>query len=137
MKIMRINTSDRNSFYCIATNDYDYTIFVEKIKEQIHAVEDSFAYKYSLKIFTQLFQYADDLRKKYNTYYKFEYDDFKFYLYQKEMLDEDALSELYLDELHTVLKLNPDLSNYNISTLLDYDDDNMDYINRVLEDIYK
>lgn len=134
MKIIKIN----NSFYCIAANTYDYSSFIEVVKGKIHVVEGSFAYNYSLKILSQLFRYADDLRKNYEKYYKLEYNGFKDYLYQKEIFDKNMLQLLYVDELHTILKLDLHLNNYNISTLFDdYDDNNnIEMINEILEVVY-
>ena len=58
MKIYKI----KSNYYCIATNAYDYFAFVNVIMNNIHATDNSFAYNYSLKIFTELFRYADDFR---------------------------------------------------------------------------
>lgn len=132
MKVIKIN----NSFYCIAANEYDYETFIDKIKEVIHAIKGSFAYNYSLLIFSRLFRYADDLRKNYEFYYEQEYDSFYSFLYNKEMFDNDMLSGLYIDESHTILKLNSDLNSYNITNLFDYDDNNLEVLNEVLEAIY-
>lgn len=132
MKIYKI----KSKYYCLASNDYDYSAFIDAIRDKIHAIDNSFAYNYSLKIFTELFQYADDLLKNYNLYYKLEYSDFYHYLYQKEMLDDDELSLIYVDESHTILKLNPDLNNYNLTNLFDFDDRYIDLLNEVLEAVF-
>ena len=132
MKIFTFN----NNYYCIASNDYEYSLFIDHIKKIIHAVANSFVYVYSLRLITQLFRYADDLRKHYNAYYFFEYDNFKDYLYQKEMIDEEALSFLYVDEAHTILKLNPTLNSYNILNLFEYDDNYISLLNEVLEKLF-
>ncbi len=132
MKIFKIN----NKYYCIVANDYDYNSFIDIIKVKIRAIEKSFVYNYSVKIFSELFRYADDLRGNYNMYYKHEYTDFYNYLYQKEILDEDVLSIIYVDESHTILKLNPDLNNYNVTNLFDFDDNYIDLLNEVLEAIF-
>lgn len=132
MKIYKI----KSKYYCLASNDYDYSAFIDTIRDKIHAIDNSFVYNYSLKIFTELFQYADDLLKNYNLYYKLEYSDFYYYLYQKEMLDDDELSLIYVDESHTILKLNPDLNNYNLTNLFDYDDRYIDLLNEVLEAVF-
>ena len=132
MKIYKI----KSKYYCLASNDYDYSAFIDTIRDKIHAIDNSFVYNYSLKIFTELFQYADDLLKNYNLYYKLEYSDFYHYLYQKEMLDDDELSLIYVDESHTILKLNPDLNNYNLTNLFDYDDRYIDLLNEVLEAVF-
>lgn len=132
MKVIKI----KNSFYCIAANEYDYDTFIDKIKEVICAVEGSFAYNYSLEIFSRLFRYADDLRKNYNLYYKYEYDCFCSFLHNKEMFDDDMISAIYIDESHTILQLNSDLNSYNTTTLFDYDDNNLEVLNEVLGAIY-
>ena len=132
MKIYKI----KSKYYCLASKDYDYSAFIDTIRDKIHAIDNSFVYNYSLKIFTELFQYADDLLKNYNLYYKLEYSDFYYYLYQKEMLDDDELSLIYVDESHTILKLNPDLNNYNLTNLFDYDDRYIDLLNEVLEAVF-
>ena len=62
--------------------------------------------------------------------------DFYNYLYQKEMLDDDELSIIYVDESHIILKLNPDLNNYNLTNLFDFDDKYIDILNDVLEAIF-
>lgn len=137
MKIIKIKHSFQDRFYCIASNEFDFFDFIKRIRNHIHAIEGSFAFNYSLRIITRLFQYADDLRKTYNEYYKSEYDSFEFYLYQKELIDKNMLSMLYIDENHTILRLNPSLNSYNTLTLFDDDGNNIELINEILEKIYK
>ncbi len=132
MKIYKI----QSRYYCVASNDYDYLAFIDAIERKINAVENSFVFNYSKKIFTELFRYADDLLKNYTLYYKQEYSGFYNYLYQKEMLDDDELSLVYVDESHTILKLNPNLNNYNITNLFDLDDKYIDLLNEVLEAVF-
>lgn len=52
------------------------------------------------------------------------------------MLDDDELSLIYVDESHTILKLNPDLNNYNLTNLFDFDDRYIDLLNDVLEVVF-
>ena len=132
MKIYKI----KNKYYCVASNTYDYSAFIAAILIKIHAIENSFVFNYSKKIFTELFRYADDLLMNYTLYYKDEYSNFYSYLYQKEMIDKDELSLIYVDESHTILKLNPDLNSYNLTNLLDFDDKYIDLLNEVLEAIF-
>ena len=132
MKIYKI----KNKYYCVASNTYDYSAFIAAIFIKIHAIENSFVFNYSKKIFTELFRYADDLLMNYTLYYKDEYSNFYSYLYQKEMIDKDELSLIYVDESHTILKLNPDLNSYNLTNLLDFDDKYIDLLNEVLEAIF-
>ncbi len=132
MKIYKI----KNKYYCVASNTYDYSAFIAAILIKIHAIENSFVFNYSKKIFTELFRYADDLLMNYTLYYKDEYSNFYSYLYQKEMIDKDELSLIYVDESHTILKLNPDLNSYNLTNLLDFDDKYINLLNEVLEAIF-
>lgn len=132
MKIYKI----KNKYYCVASNTYDYSAFIAAILIKIHAIENSFVFNYSKKIFTELFRYADDLLMNYTLYYKDEYSNFYSYLYQKEMIDKDELSLIYVDESHTILKLNPDLNNYNLTNLFDFDDRYIDLLNEVLEAVF-
>lgn len=126
----------KDSYYCCAAKNYSFSEFISEIKKRINAVENSFAYNYSLKIYFQLFRYADDLLQIYNNYYASEYDSFKLYLYQKELLDEDEIESLYIDDEHTILKLNYQLNNYNVDTLFHYDENNLELINKALGDIF-
>lgn len=132
MKIYKI----QSKYYCVASNDYDYLAFIDAIESKINAIENSFVFNYSIKIFTELFRYADDLFKIYTLYYKQEYSSFYLFLYQKEMLDNDELSLISVDESHTILMLNPDLNNYNLTNLFDYDDRFIDLLNEVLEAVF-
>ncbi len=132
MKIYKI----QSRYYCVASNDYNYLTFIDAIESKINAIENSFVFNYSKKIFTELFRYADDLLKNYSLYYKQEYYGFYNYLYQKEMLNGDELSLIYVDESHTILKLNPDLNNYNLTNLFDFDDRYIDLLNEVLEAVF-
>lgn len=132
MKIYKI----QSKYYCVASNDYDYLAFIDAIESKINAIENSFVFNYSIKIFTELFRYADDLFKNYTLYYKQEYSGFYLFLYQKEMIDNDELSLISVDESHTILKLNPDLNNYNLTNLFDYDDRFIDLLNEVLEAVF-
>lgn len=126
----------KSNYYCVASDTYDHFAFIAAIRDKIHAIDNSFVYNYSLKIFTELFRYADDLLKNYTLYYKQEYSNFYNYLNQKEMLDDDELSLIYVDESHTILKLNPDLNNYNLTNLFDFDNRYIDLLNEVLEAIF-
>ena len=133
MRIVKIN----NSYYCNAAKNYSFPEFISKIKKRINAAENTFAYNYSLKIYSQLFRYADDLLQIYNNYYVSEYDSFKTYLYQKELLDKIDISSIYIDDNHTILKLNYEFNNYNIDTLFyDEEENNLELINKALEDIF-
>lgn len=132
MKIFKID----ERYYCVTANSFSFHTFMNEIKNAIHTVEGSFAYKYSLKIFTQMFRYSDDLRQVYENYYKCEYDNFEMFLYQKELFSRETISKLYIDDGHTVLRLNPDLNSYNITNLFDYNEKILEDVNEILEALY-
>lgn len=132
MKIIKIN----DSYYCYASEDYSFQEFISEIKKRINATEGSFAYNYSLKIYERMFMYADDLLQIYKKYYISEYNSFLIYLHQKELLEETDISSIYIDEKHTILKLNMHLNNYNTDTLFYDEGENLELINNTLEDIF-
>ncbi|MBS5787185.1 MAG: hypothetical protein KIC98_04700 [Clostridioides difficile] len=131
MKIIKIN----EEFYCITDEKFSYEKFNELFHNDIPMRKNSFAFKYTIKILKELFKYSLDLKQDYLKYYYQEYDDFKKYLYHKELLESDIIKNLNIEEWETLLKLRVGLSNYNTTTLLEYEDGIVDTLNQFLEGI--
>lgn len=131
MKIIYI----RERTYCTAENGFSYDVFNTKLEATLHMRKDSFAERYSQKIFHTLFQSAVDLRQEYLDYYAEEYETFEYFLYQKKLLEKEDIQELALAENQTVLELTPTRYSYNISILLEYEESGIAILNRMLEDI--
>lgn len=132
MKIVKIS----EHYYCVMEEIYTYANIIHKFHTSHIMRNGSFAETYIKKILEDIFKYAKDLRKDYMDYYNQEYADFKSYLYQKELLDKDEIDYLNVSDRHTILRLKLDLNSYNTSNLLEYEDNELDIINQLLEEIY-
>ena len=74
-----------------------------------------------------------NLKKEYMDYYMQEYDNFKIYLYQKELLEKNEIALLMLNDNQTVLKLQPSLNNYNVKSIIENDENIVKILNEILE----
>ena len=119
--------------YCTAKEDFSLNKLKEEIKQHLKMKRNSFAYNYSIKIFIECFRYAKDLKKEYIDYYMQEYDNFKIYLYQKELLEKNEIALLMLNDNQTVLKLQPSLNNYNVKSIIENDENRVKILNEILE----
>lgn len=132
MKIFKLE----NTYYCIAGRGFSYEKLKKKVTSKLKMRKNSFSQMYSLKILKDLFEYTQDLKQEYLDFYSEEYEDFLIYLYQKELIDEDAIQSFGLQDDQTLLKLRMDMSNYNASSLIGYDDDNnLEILNEVLKGV--
>lgn len=131
MKIEKFN----EKFYFIVNIETSYEQLEFKLLKKSAIKKDSFAYIYVKKIYKDIFTNAIDLKNEYLEFYSKEYDDFEIFLYQKELLEHNEITKLQITDTTTLLKLQMDLNNYNISNLLEYEDGMIEYINEILEDI--
>ena len=131
MKIFNI----RGKTYCKAKIEFSFHALEAVLDETLHMRKESFAERYSMKIFRALFQNAFDLRQEYQDYYAEEYESFERFLYQKKLWNPEDIRQLDLTPDQTVLKLSPIQCSYNIDNLLEYGESGIDIINRTLEDI--
>ena len=84
MKIFYI----RGQAYCKACNGFSYEKLNLALDVKLSMRQNSFAERYSKKIFQILFQNAIDLKQQYEKYYAEEYESFEKFLYQKELWDK-------------------------------------------------
>lgn len=122
------------SYFCVVSREYSYSNLRKKFLIKCKVRDDSFAYSYMDKIFSGLFLNAINLKEEYVNYYKEEYEDFALFLYQKELLEIDEITSFHLDDQHVLLKLQTDLNGYNLRNLIQYDDDIIECINKMLEE---
>ncbi|MBC3798618.1 hypothetical protein [Acetobacterium tundrae] len=128
-----IKLQDR--YYCVVNEEFTYDQLESRFIEKSKTRKGSFADGYLKKIFKDMFNYAKDLKKEYLEYYSEEYDNFRNFLYQKELLDYYEIESLEIDDKQTLLRLQIDLNNYNMRTLLEYEDDTFEILNQIMEDI--
>ncbi len=131
MKILSLN----NRYYCKVRNGFSLKTLEAYLNRNLEMREGSFAAQYTKKIFRDLFKYARDLRQEYQDYYAQEYDSFEAFLYHKELWRHTCIDSLALCPEETVLELHPHQSNYNIDSLLDYDETGLAIINQMLEEV--
>lgn len=132
---MKIISFGEELYYCVARKLFSLEKFERELCKHLSMRENSFAYSYSLKIFRDFFRYYKDLRQEYQDCYVEEYDDFETYLYQKELLDRDEIALFELNQNQTLLKLRPSFNSYNVESIVNYDEEGVKILNRVLEEI--
>ena len=88
--------------YLKASREIDLFNLLKKIEANAGMRKNSFADKYVIEIFSDLFVGAVNLGEKYKKYYSAEYDTLQEYLYKKEMLDEDLIDSFALCDDDTV-----------------------------------
>ena len=130
MKILSLD----GRYYCKVQNGFSIKTLEAYLSRNLKMREGSFAAQYTKKIFRDLFKYARDLRQEYQDYYVQEYDNFETFLYHKELWRHAYIESLALFPEETVLELHPHRSNYNIDSLLDYDENGLVIINQMLEE---
>lgn len=134
MELFSVN----GEYVCKVRKGFDMQKLEEALSNRLSMRKGSFSEKYSLKIFRDLFRYARDLRQEYQEYYREEYGSFSEFLYKKEFWEASSIKKAALTESETVLKLRISSNNYNLDTLLGYDEyDNslIEIITQVLEEI--
>lgn len=131
MELFTVN----KKYVCKVRKGFTIQKLEEALGHRLAMRKGSFAERYSLKIFRNLFQYARDLRQEYEEYYGEEYDSFPEFLYQKEFWEARDIEDAALTGEDTILKLQMDDSSYNMDTLLDYDDSIISMVTQILEGI--
>lgn len=131
MRLLKLN----ESYFCIIKEEAVFDKLKKNFMDKSKIKTNSFAEKYLIKLFEDIFKSALDIKKIYLDFYKEEYEKFSDFLYQKELLNEDEIKIINLHEDQTLLKLRMSLNSYNISTLFDHEDDFIKYFNQMLEEI--
>ena len=124
-----------DKYYCVmkqkCTIDSAKEVYMNKAK----VTKGSFAAKYTEVIFRNVFCNAVDLKADYNDFYIEEYSNFETFLYQKELLSKQEIIILQIDEGETLMKLDMDANNYNLSDLFEYEDGFIDAFNQMIEGV--
>lgn len=131
MKFLKLN----ESYFCIVKEGTLFEKMKKNFVDKSKTKKNSFAEKYVIRIFKDVFECSIDMKKDYLDFYKEEYENFFDFLYQKELFNETEIKLIDLQKDQTLLKIRMDLNSYNISTLFDYEDDFIKYFNQMLEEI--
>lgn len=82
---------------------------------------------------TDLISGAVDLNEIYRRYYSEEYESFEEYLYKKELLEIETIKGIKLRSDQSLWRLRFTRNNYSIKSILGYEDENLQIINKTLE----
>ena len=129
MKIYMVN----EAYYLKSKNNITIANIINSIYNNCGMKKQSFAEKYTVKIFSDLLLNAINLRDNFTKYYKMEYGSFEEFLYQKEALEYEQIKEFQLNDDETIWKLQYSINSYTANNILGYDGENLEIINRALE----
>lgn len=129
MKIFIIN----EAYYLKSKNNITVADIINLVCSNCGMKKQSFAERYTRKIFSDLLLNAINLRNKYTKYYKLEYGSFEEFLYQKEALDCEQIKEFQLNEDETIWQLQYSINSYTANNILGYDGEYLVIINKALE----
>lgn len=129
---MRITGIDEK-YYLIAREGLEMCGILEILSNHTGMRKDSFADIQVKRIFSDLFCGAVDLRACYRKYYIKEYDTFRDFLYQKEMLEYGVIDSLKLQEDEALWELKYTISGYSVRDLIGYENENLSLFNDFLK----
>ena len=118
--------------------DFGFCIhdFIETIQLHNGMKEGSFAESYVVRILTDMILGAVNWGEKYWKYYSEEYESFEEYLYKKELLEKESIQSINLQPNESLWRLEFTSNNYSIKSILGYEDENLQTINKTLEYIF-
>ena len=125
-----------DTYFLKADSEFSVYNFIEMIREHNGMKKGSFAESYVIKILTDLISGAVNLGEKYRKYYFEEYESFEEYLYKKELLESEVIQSIKLGTDESLWILRFTSNNYSIDSILNYEDENLQIINKTLEYIF-
>ena len=129
MRISKIH----DEYLFIADRDMTVEKALEKINGDTGMRKGSYADRFVKMVFSNLLKGADNLRYFYDRYYSKEYDDFKTYLYCKEMFEDVEIQQMHLADNESVWRIESALNSYSTTTIFGYEDENLVIFNNYLE----
>ena len=97
--------------------------------------KDSFGEYYVKRILNNILSGGINLTEFYEKYYKNEYSSFIQFLYNKELIDYEDIEKLSFKDNEILWKLNPYSNSYNIQNLIEFNDEILIIINRLLVEV--
>lgn len=129
-----IKTED--TYFLKADSMFDVSNIIEMIQQHNGMKKGSFAEGYAIRILTDLIAGAVNLGEIYRKYYFEEYESFEDYLYKKELLEIDTIQSIKLVASESLWRLRFTSNNYSIKSILGYEDENLQIINKTLEYVF-
>jgi hypothetical protein len=141
MKIIKIIKDNNTLLLFVSRKQLCISDFKEIFIKQCGTKKESFTHKYMLRIFDALFKCSLNLNEEYNEFYKYEYKTFSEFLYKKEMISNILIEQIKEDysENFFLLKLAPEIYNYNFLNLYNYEENSrfIENINSMFVNIEK
>ena len=129
LKIIKIE----DNYFLKADFDFCVSVLFEMIRQHNGMRKGSFAEEYAIRILTDLISGAINLGEIYRRYYFKEYESFEEYLYKKELLETETIQGIKLRSSDSLWRLRFTSNNYSIKSILGYEDENLQIINKTLE----
>ncbi len=129
MEIIKLS----GKYFCCSDEVIEILDLFKRICKKNKVKEESFAGQFLKKLLVDLFKYAQNLNEDYEIYYSVEYINFEQYLYEKILLSSNEIKILVDTGTKYIYLLEMDWSNYNLKTLIEFDDDGLEDINQLLE----
>ena len=123
------------TYYLKVKSDITPEFIIKQIIKNCGMRKDSFAEYYVKRILNNILSGSINLTEFYEKYYKNEYSSFKQFLYHKELIDCEDIKELSFKDNEILWKLNPYSNSYNIQNLIEFNDDILIIINRLLVEV--
>lgn len=122
-----------DTYFLKANSEFSISDLIEMIRQHNGMKKESFAEGYVVKILTNLISGAVNLDEIYRRYYSEEYESFEEYLYKKELLEIETIQSIKLEPSESLWRLRFTSNNYSIKSILGYEDENLQIINKTLE----
>lgn len=122
-----------DDYFLKTDSEFCVSVFLERIRQHNGMKKESFAEGYVIRILTDLISGAVDLNEIYRRYYSEEYESFEEYLYKKELLEIETIKGIKLRSDQSLWRLRFTRNNYSIKSILGYEDENLQIINKTLE----
>lgn len=125
-----------DTYFLKADFEFKVSNLIKMIRKNNGMKKESFAEGYVIKILTDLISGAVNLVEIYRRYYSEEYGSFEEYLYKKELLEIETIQGIKLGPEDSLWRLRFTSNNYSIKSILGYEDENLQIINKTLEYVY-
>lgn len=123
------------TYYLKAKSDITLEFIIKQIIKKCGMRKDSFAEYYVKRILNNILSGSINLTELYEKYYKNEYSSFKQFLYNKELIDYGYIEKLSCKDNEILWRLNPYSNSYNIQNLIEFNDEILIIINRLLVEV--
>ena len=120
------------TYYLKVKSDITPEFIIKQIIKNCGMRKDSFGEYYVKRILNNILSGGINLTEFYE---KNEYSSFIQFLYNKELIDYEDIEKLSFKDNEILWKLNPYSNSYNIQNLIEFNDEILIIINRLLVEV--